>query len=800
MDSRFNRREFLACLPAAISASAQTPASQPAVIRQVDIVHHSHTDVGYTDLPSVTRDMQKRYLDAALDRCLADVHFRWTAEAMLTVDDWWRASSPARRQQLVSMIRAGRLDIMALPFNQTPFHNAEQWRQMLNWIPDPLWRDLQPRVAMQNDVNGFPRAGAMRLLDKNIRHLLMGINADSGGPPFRRPSAFWWKMPDGRRIFVWLGDHYGTAYSYFEATNWIRGGRATVTELGPPRPGDVLKTSEQALQASHQHFLGRLAKLEAAGYEHPRLILLYTNQWRYDNDPPFPPLSDFIEAWNKMGLKPALRFTTATDAVMAMEREVGANIPEREGEWTDWWANGDASGPRELAASRIGKRKLAAAMSPVWGPMPATAQPDIERILKDLCLFDEHTWGADSSISQPDSLETIGQYTEKSLLAHRPRSAAEWLLSRRARTKIDPLPEGLYAVNASPEPNQGWIRFSDRALRGDFVSIEDIATNMRSPLVKEKGGTVRFWADHLPPAGMKSWRLSVNPAAEEREDGAPSVVVDQKGWPLSASWQGMTNPLFTTETAEFLCTGVVPPADRQTIARMHSTADAAKREEMRKQALRPIPAAYAPASTEHTAHTLVYSQAIEHPRLRSAVRRIELWRSQPRARVTVRFHRISSTDPEVFYLAFGFPVKGVMPVFSGGGVPFTPYSDQLEGSCRDYYAIDGWAHYPTPFGDWLWVTRDAALVSVGGPHTVERCTTPPDDKHRLLAMIFDNFWHTNFVADSHGEMEFQFELVWRDNIADPDKLAETLASDPVVVVNSATRESPELLNNRCSGP
>jgi hypothetical protein len=427
--------------------------------------------------------------------------------------------------------------------------------------------------------------------------------------------------------------------------------------------------------------------------------------------------------------------------------------------------------------------------------MPATAQPDIERILKDLCLFDEHTWGADSSVSQPDSIETIGQYTEKSLLAHRPRSAAEWLLSRRARTKIDPLPEGLYAVNPSPEPNQGWIRFSDRALRGDFISIEDTATNKRSPLVKEKGGTVRFWADHLAPAGMKSWRLSVNPAEDEREDGAPSVVVDQKGWPLSASWRSMTNPLFTTEAAEFLCTGVVPPADRQTIARMHSTADAAKREEMRKQAFRPMPAAYATAITEHTAHTLVYSQAIEHPRLRSAVRRIELWRSQPRARVTVRFHRISSTEPEVFYLAFGFPVKGVMPVFSGGNVPFTPYSDQLEGSCRDYYAIDGWAHYPTPFGDWLWVTRDAALVSVGGPHTVERRTTPPDDKHRLLAMIFDNFWHTNFVADSHGEMEFQFELVWRDKIADPDKLAETLASDPVVVVNSATRESPELLND-----
>lgn len=789
-----DRRQFLALAPAALSA-AQTPAAQPAVIKQVDIIHHSHTDVGYTDLPSVTRDMQKRYLDAALDRCLADKSFRWTAEAILTVEDWWRASSPARRQQLISMIKAGRMDVMALPFNQTPFHNAEQWRQMVNWLPESLWRDFQVRAAMQNDVNGFPRAGAIHLLDKGIRHLLMGINADSGGPPFRRPSAFWWRMPDGRRMFVWLGDHYGTAYSYFEAQNWIRGGRGSVTELGPPRPGDVLKTTEQALQISHRHFLERLAKLEKDGYDHPRLILLYTNQWRYDNDPPFTALSDFIDAWNKLGLKPSLRFTTATDAVQSFERDYGAGIPEREGEWTDWWANGDASGPRELAASRIAKRKLAAAMSPAWGPMPASAQPAIEQILKDLCLFDEHTWGADTSVSQPDAIETIGQYTEKSIQAHRPRGAAEWLLSRRARTKLDPLPEGLYAVNASPEANECWVRFSERALRGDFVSIEDPATNLRSPLIKEKGGDVRFWLSPLDAAAVRTWRLSVNPAPPEREGPAPTITTDAKGWPVTASWKGMSNPLFSAEMADFISTQVIPPANRQTIARMHSTADNAKREEMRKQAFQRVTGEYGATATDHNPRTLVFTQPFTHPRLRSATRRIELWRTQPRARVNVKFHRVASPEPEVFYVAFGFPVQGVLPVFSGGGVPFTPYTDQLEGSCRDYYAIDGWAHYTTPFGDWLWVTRDAALVAVGGPHTVARRTTVPADKHRMLAMIFDNFWHTNFVADSHGEMEFQFEIVWNQKIEKPEELAETLASDPVVLINSATRESPELLNN-----
>ena len=93
---------------------------------------------------------------------------------------------------------------MGLPLNQVPLLNALQWRQMMSWIPDDLWRRVKPCAAMQNDVNGFPRAGAIALLNHGIRHLLMGINATCGGPPFRRPSAFWWKMPDGRRLFVWL--------------------------------------------------------------------------------------------------------------------------------------------------------------------------------------------------------------------------------------------------------------------------------------------------------------------------------------------------------------------------------------------------------------------------------------------------------------------------------------------------------------------------------------------------------------------------------------------------------------------
>jgi hypothetical protein len=131
----------------------------------------------------------------------------------------------------------------------------------------------------------------------------------------------------------------------------------------------------------------------------------------------------------------------------------------------------------------------------------------------------------------------------------------------------------------------------------------------------------------------------------------------------------------------------------------------------------------------------------------------------------------------------------------GGGFPFTPYRDQLPGSCRDYFAVDGWAHYCVPEGDWLWVTRDAPPVVVGGPHTASHHQSEPADPRRLLSMIFDNCWHTNFVAGSIGAMEFQLDLAWCEKTADQATLAETLVAEPVVVVNPAVRDTKALTDH-----
>jgi hypothetical protein len=805
----------------------------PKAIRHIDIVHMTHTDIGFTDHPLVCRQQQVRYLDIAIDAVLAtrqapaEAQFYWTAETTLAVDDWWKTASTARRKDLLEAIDSGRLEIAAMATNQTPTLDLAQWHTVLHWLPDELSERVRPRVAIQNDVNGFPRAGAVALLDQGVEYLLMGINSTSGGPPFSRPSAFWWKMPDGRRMFVWLGDHYARGFYYFHPQSWRRGPvpESTDTRYRPARPGDFFRADEASVRAAHAHLHRQLVALEAQGYSSPSLIVSVTNEWRMDNDPPFPPLADFVAAWNRLDLKPTLRMSTAADALDRMRREMGDDIPEYEGEWTDWWANGGASGPREVAASRRAKRLAAAALSPAWGPADDRTLKAADTIYRDLCLFDEHTWGSSNSVAQPHSLETWGQYNEKSRMAYRPLALAKLLLAQRARAAVYEREEGLYVVNTARLPWSGWINMPASCLRGDFHSLQDPTTGKLIALSYEPGyrpftrpggeheltvtntsetfpdhchnQQVRFWLESFEGESIRRFQLSETTLEPGPPPPPVKVALDQHGWPTSAWWPGMEQPLFEAGTGDFVSVAIRGFAPRWRYGDVFGTGDPAKRDEQRGKTLEKVTAVAAEsARVEHNLHTTVYQQNLKHPRVKWFTRRLELWNREPRARLTVRFHRTESECPEVLFVTSVLPSSDKLPVTGNGGLTFVPYEDQLPGTCRDYFSIDSWVQSRSPAGEWLWISRDAPLITFGDHQVLARRTAPPDETNRIQAMVFNNVWFTNFVADSHGAFEFQFDMAWQPphaaHVAAGER-ADTMLSEPQVVINPALRASPIFL-------
>ena len=810
------------------TVSAQQP-KLPGKIKRVDIVHMSHTDIGFTDHPAVTREQQMRYLDIAIDGVLAterspkDAQFAWTAESAVTVEDWWQKNSPERRQDLIRAIKTGRLEIAALAMNQTATLNADQWQTTLHWLPEELWNAAQPKTGIQNDVNGFPRAGASALLKRNVPNLWMGINPTNGQAPFQVPMAFWWRMPDDRVLFVWLGDAYPNGFYYFFADSWRHGPvpESTDTRYRPPRRGEFYPTDEAALRKAHARLCGRLAELEARGYKYPVLPLSVTNEWRMDNDPPFLGLADFVAAWNQLKLQPELRMTTVTQAIDDVKPSVDAGMQVYAGEFPDWWTNGCASGPREVAASRRAKRNLTAALSPVWSATPdAKTRAEADRLLRQLCLFDEHTWGSADSIGLPSDIDTLGQYNEKARTAYYPLAMSKVLLAQRARTAIYPLEYGYYVANTATRPWSGWVTMKTTALREKVDALENPVTGAKTPLELLPGyaqftgpaspdqmtpeadnGTVadnapnqlvRFWMENIAPQTTVRLVPGEKTAPPAPTAAAPTVEVDENGWPTSVLWPGMKKPLFTESPGSFVSIELIEPSGRWKYNEILQSRDA----EWRKRALKETSATAAGKTRiESNAHTTVYTQSMNHPRLKWMTRTLEVHHHDTRAVLTVRLYRTSSELPEWFYIGCAMPTGDTLPLTSCGGYPFTPFADQLPHSCRDHFAIDSWADYVTPDGHWLWVTRDAPVVSFGGPQPLRHLEDTPPNPNQASALVFDNTWMTNFVADSHGIFEFRFDLVWKDwdtvvTAQDAANLAETLLSEQQVIIQPNLKEDP----------
>ncbi len=415
-----------------------------------------------------------------------------------------------------------------------------------------------------------------------------------------------------------------------------------------------------------------------------------------------------------------------------------------QGEWPDWWAFGTASAPREVAASRIAKRLLEAAQSPLWGPWNAGGRRTVDELLRDLCLFDEHTWGSADSVALPYSLDTQGQFNEKAALAFRPMVRAEWLLGQRVRSRlVEPrrgavswptVPRCRGAVGFEcrhcPERGRSLVgrcqrRAAERKCTSKAVLASSGVPKDASELSRENPDAtfadnaprqiVKFWAEGLPGQSIRKLKLSTKDVGDDRSSPPPKVAMDAQGWPTAVTWPGMTKPLCLPGLGDFVAVrakGFVP----RMAARFWAAADPAQREKLRREVFETVNAtANEKAKVEDNPHTLVFTQSLGHPRLKWATRQLEVWKGEPRAKFTLRLNRTSSEAPETFYVVFPFPCESALPETSCGDVPFVPIRDQLPGTCRDYFGIDGWIHYATPEGHWIWVSRDAPLVSFGDP-------------------------------------------------------------------------------------
>jgi hypothetical protein len=214
------------------------------------VIHHTHTDIGFTNDQPIFWEMQYRFIDEALrliDRYNdhpSDSRFRWTIETTCGLTAWLKTASSRDIDRLIATDKAGLIEVMAMQTNNTPLLNTAQLIESLR--PAQRLRQeygLDIRFAMNCDINGQNWTLPDVLLDAGIEGFSMAINHHFGGPPTPRPDVFLWQTPSGRTLPAHNGWQYSKANEFGLGNDsddvfveWLPKIESYLTEIGYPLP------------------------------------------------------------------------------------------------------------------------------------------------------------------------------------------------------------------------------------------------------------------------------------------------------------------------------------------------------------------------------------------------------------------------------------------------------------------------------------------------------------------------------------------------------------------------------------
>jgi hypothetical protein len=758
------------------------------MIHDIHIIHHTHTDLGYTDAPATAARLHQEALAEAIGLALADDRddegaFRWACEVFEPVEALL-AARPELATPLEALVRSGRIEVCALPFNLTPLIGAAGWRQMQVRL-GRLAR-FQPRVAMNNDVNGMPWGVLPGLRGAGVNWVWMGMNTYSGCTPLPRPGVFRWEGPDGQRTPVWNGLPYSEAYGFFHRDEWRRGPLPAAHDVWYHRPeeGDLWAAGPAALEGAAQQLQERLAGL--SDYPYPVLALQFTNRWRIDNDPPFAPLSSFVRAWNASGRLPRLTLSTPSRFLTALEPHLGADLPVLRGDWCDAWADGVASTPVELVLQRRAKRVLEAL--PLAAPLLSSGYDalELERAWAVASRFDEHTWGAYESVARPWCARSLANQIGKTALATEADEAAACLRAAVVRSSPAYCPaartRALAVINPTSTGRWGWVDIPAQALRWPAAAV-CAGVGQTLPLETVSGaewlpaGAPGLGLDDLPDdvwptvPWRRRFRCRLGPGEVRRfEFQAECAFAPARPAPLagqSAAWEwewdaragrllhlvpgGGANLIDRVVPWRFggllveQATGVGARAGLAT--RDPATLAALVREQPAAESVVALPSPWGAR----------FRCAYRHPAFRRIVQVWDLF-DDGELELTTILHPLLTEVPQVWYLAFPLDLPGATASYEAVGVETRVGQDQMPGSCGEVVVSDGRVSFQDRQRV-LDIDADDTPVGVfGGPWVRSGRSVGPLARPAWFAVLHHTYWATNFAVTRCGRLEVRQRL------------------------------------------
>jgi len=746
------------------AAASQTISLAPQRKWSVFLLPNSHTDIGYTALSSRVAKNQAEYLDRVVEFCRAtddypdEAKFRWNIEIAWAFENYIKNRPAEKVQALVDLLRSGRVELSGWYVNLSDaFAHEELIRAVLPAKDFSREYHFPLQAAMNDDVTGFSWAAPQILGQAGIHYFSTGINETRASAPLRRPNPFYWQSPDGSKILVWNGEHY--LFSNYGLKLHVG-----IAESEP-------KVAEY------------LAGLQAR-QDYPYDLVALTISGRVtDNCPPRKELSDRVREWNAKWVYPKLRLATMSEFFGALERKYAAVIPTHKKAWPDYWTDGVGSTAYETGLNRQAHDDLAtaekfAAAAALADPAAVFPKDEIREGYAQTMLFDEHTWGASNSISEPDDEMVRGQWTEKSAHAYSAREIAGTVRDRSLSVLAGKIASDAAWSLAVFNP-LSWSRTDVVRIplpeelageKGRFQLIEKKTGSEVSWQITERGELL-FQANDVPSIGYAVYTIvpGVLPSSP-----APVTVVEENRienrWfkvTVDAETGGLRSVIDKESGRE-----LVDPASPYRLDQFIYENPEGGREAVDNRKTRTSFTRYgteagtvAPGLLGPIASSLVLtSKAFRFPEIRQE---IILYDGLKRIDIVNHLKKVETRDPEAAYFAFPFKVDGGRFRFEIADAAMTPETDQLPGTTRDWMTVQNWVEVAGPKGAVVWSPLEAPLVQFGDINTGKWLGKLDISNQTVFSYVLNNYWMTNFKASQGGPLSFRYAFTSRPGGADP---------------------------------
>ncbi len=728
--------EAAADVPVTVSVNGE-PAGKstlylkPVKWRDIYLLSYSHNDIGYTDLQPVIERKQWNNLEEALRLIQKtrdfpfEARYRWNLEVMWPLEGYLGQAPEERRNEFFQAVREGSIGLNALYANMlTGLANAPEMKQFTEYAGRFSEQYKAPiTTALVSDIPGFSWGIVPALAQSGVKYFASAPNpGDRIGHVLEQwgDKPFYWKSQSGKeKVLMWVA---GASYASFHE-------------------GDLSRLGDEKL-------LRLMRKLDEESYPYEVLQLPYTIGG--DNGPPDPNLPAFVKNWNERYASPRLIIGTHSQMFADFEKRHGAGLPSFTGDFTPYWEDGAASTAAETALNRRAVDRLIQGEA-LWAIRDPAAYPagDYQAAWRNAVLWDEHTWGAHNSITDPDLPSVKEQWRIKRQFALDADSMSRALLSPPGRLPAPRrqagIPFDIFNTNSWPRTDLVLLT-REQSAAGDRA-VDESGTAI--PSQRLSTGELAILAENVPPfsarrvfvvAGKSSLRGECRATAGTLANASLSLTLDpRRGDIQSLVWRGMKVGLADPSGGSGLNQYLYVPGKDPAQARRLSAVKVRVKE-----------------SGGLVASLLVEAEAPGCRKYSAEYRMID---GLPRLDIVNRFDKLAVREKEAVHIAFPFAVPEAELRYDVASAIVRPEIDQLPGSCKNFFSIQSWVDVSNADFGVTWVSPDAPLIEIGGITAEKPWARTVRSSATIYSYVMNNYWHTNYKADQAGPAMFRYSIL-----------------------------------------